>query len=289
MKNRSYLSIAVCFFCVMLLGCGKMPVSPRKAEKSAVRETIAEGQQTPAEKEQPKEQLRNEPSSELPKEETQAEQLGKLIVIDAGHQRKGNPEKEPIGPNASIMKAKVSSGTQGRFSGVPEYELNLQVALKLKDELLSRGYQVLMVREDNDVNISNSERAAIANDANADIFIRIHADGSEDQSVNGMMTICPTKKNPYCPDIYEASRLLSAKVLEGMSAVCDARNKRIWETDTMSGINWCKVPVTIVEMGYMTNKEEDMKMADDDYRQKLAVGMADGIDGYFAEIGQQAD
>ena len=281
------LSLAACCFCIMLLGCGKTPPSPQKAEIPAVHGAAAEryASSEPDEKEQPKDEI----LSEQPKEENLTEQPGKLIVIDPGHQRRGNSEKEPIGPNASEMKAKVSSGTQGRFSGVPEYELNLQVALKLKEELLSRGYQVLMARDSNDVNISNRERAAIANDANADVFIRIHADGSEDQSVNGMMAICPTKKNPYCPDIYESSRLLSAKVLEGMAQACGARNKRIWETDTMSGINWCKVPVTIVEMGYMTNKEEDTKMADDDYRQKLAAGMADGIDGYFAEIGQKSD
>ena len=57
----------------------------------------------------------------------------------------------------------MSSGTQGRFSGVPEYELNLAVAQKLRDVLIEKGYNVVMIRETNSIDISNAERAEIAN------------------------------------------------------------------------------------------------------------------------------
>ena len=221
-------------------------------------------------------------STEESTQETSNVGEGKLICIDAGHQATPNTDTEPVGPGAEDKKAKVSAGNTGVTTGTEEYELNLEVALKLQSALEERGYTVKMIRTSNDVDISNAARAELANSDKADAFIRIHANGSTDTNASGVMTVCQTKDNPYNADIYDSCKRLSADVLSGMAAATGANSEGVWETDSMSGINWCKVPVTIVEIGYMTNSEEDQKLVTSDYQNLLAKGIADGIDAYFA-------
>lgn len=221
-------------------------------------------------------------STEESTQETSNVGEGKLICIDAGHQATPNTDTEPVGPGAEDKKAKVSAGNTGVTTGTEEYELNLEVALKLQSALEARGYTVKMIRTSNDVDISNAARAELANSDKADAFIRIHANGSTDTNASGVMTVCQTKDNPYNADIYDSCKRLSADVLSGMAATTGANSEGVWETDSMSGINWCKVPVTIVEIGYMTNSEEDQKLVTSDYQNLLAKGIADGIDAYFA-------
>ncbi len=264
-------------------------------EQSAQEQTLPQDQPTTQEQTLPQDQpmtqeqtspqdqsVPGEQASEGVPQSREESVSGRLVVIDAGHQEKGNSEKEPIGPGAAETKAKVAGGTKGCVSGLYEYELTLAVSGKLCEELLSRGYEVMMVRTSHDVNISNAERAQIANDAAADVFIRIHANGSDNSSVSGVETLCQTAENPYNADLYDDSKALSVQVLDGVVNATGAVKRRVVETDTMSGINWCQVPVTIVEMGFMTNETEDALMAAEEYQQKLAAGMADGIDAYFA-------
>ncbi len=207
---------------------------------------------------------------------------GIIVCIDAGHQQAGISEKEPNGPGSDVMKAKLTTGTQGCATGKPEYQLNLEVSLLLKQELLNRGYQVVMIRENNDCPASNAERAQIANASGASIFIRIHANSSTDSAMNGCLTMAPTAANPYVSYLAGPSQALSQSVVNHICAQTGFRNIGVLGTDTMSGINWCTIPVTIVEMGYMSNPDEDMKMSDPGYQSLIARGIANGVDEYFA-------
>lgn len=123
-----------------------------------------------------------------------------VVVIDPGHQGKGDSTKEPNGPGSTEMKARVTSGTAGVSTGVAEYVLNLDISLKLKAELENRGYTVYMTRSTHNVNISNMERAQYASSVGADIAVRVHANGSTNSSVTGAETLVPSKSNQYVRD-----------------------------------------------------------------------------------------
>ena len=209
------------------------------------------------------------------------------IAIDPGHQGRGNYNREPMGPGATEYKARVATGTRGVSTGIPEYQLVLYVSLKLRDELQSRGFDVFMVRETHDVDISNSERAILASESGADIFVRVHANGSQNRELHGIMTLSSSMNNPFIPHLYEQSRVLSEYILNAMIDTTNARNLGVIEVDNMTGNNWSTIPVTIVEMGFMTNPREDELMQTAEYQQKLVIGMANGIEYYFAEWGDQ--
>ena len=219
--------------------------------------------------------------SEENKVQSKTEKKGKTVAIDPGHQRTGDSSKEPIGPGASEMKAKVTTGATGVSTKQLESELNLKVSLQLKEELEKRGYTVIMTRTTQDVNLSNSQRAEIANNANADAFVRIHADSYDQESVQGISTLCQTEKNKYNGNLAKQSYNLSKSIVDNMVKQTGAKNRGVTKTDNMSGINWAKVPTSIVEMGFLSNINEDKLLASADYQKKIVQGIANGIDEFL--------
>lgn len=221
--------------------------------------------------------------SSVEKADTTPELNGRIVCIDPGHQDHGMSETEPNGPGSSVMKAKLTSGTSGSASGKDEYEVNLEVSLRLRDELEKRGYTVVMTRETNDVEISNAERAQIASAAGADIFIRIHCNSSSDSSVRGVLAYVPTAGNPFLSaDVIERSRRLGQILVDSQCAVTGQESRGLLEGDDMTGINWATMPVTIIEMGFMSNPDEDLFLASQEGQNLIMIGLANGVDSYFA-------
>ena len=205
----------------------------------------------------------------------------KIIYIDAAKQSVGNSETEQVGPDSVTVKSKASSGAIGVETGQREYELTLSVAVKLKDELESRGYTVVLSRVSSDVSISNAERAEAANRSGADIYIKIQAGTSSDSSVAGIIGMCQTADNPYVNGNYSNSRRLTENIVSHTAEQTSAVNLGIYETDELASINWSTIPTTVISVGFLSNEAEDVQLATDTYRDELAKGIADGIDNYY--------
>lgn len=229
----------------------------------------------------------SETESETAEPETEAEKL--TVAIDPGHQGSwvDMSALEPSAPGSSEMKAKATTGTEGRFSGKKEYELNLEVSLLLQEELEARGYEVIMTREDHDTAISNSERALMAYEEGGDIYVRIHANGADDSSVRGALAMVPSASNAYVGDLAEDSYSLAECILDGYCTKASFDSLGIQYYDNMTGINWSRLPVMILEMGFMTNESDDLRMADPAVQAQMAEGIADGIDAYFVKKGMR--
>lgn len=216
---------------------------------------------------------------------------GFTVVIDPGHQGSwiDMSAQEPMAPGSSETKAKATTGTQGAFSGVPEYEVNLQVSLALQKELSARGYRVVMTRTDNDTAISNKERAELATSQGADITVRIHANGDGSSQATGALTMAPTSANPYLEQsVIEKSNTLASCIINHYCASTGLGNLGVISADNMTGTNWSTVPVAILEMGFMSNQNDDLYITNTANHETMAKSIADGIDEYFSIIKPQS-
>lgn len=205
-----------------------------------------------------------------------------VICIDAGHQKKGDSKLENISPNSSNKKPRVSQGTEGISTKKPEYVVNLEAATILKDLLEEKGYTVIMTREEHDVNISNAERAEIANKSKADMTIRIHCDSLKDNSKTGATLLVPSSKGSTKGIFQESNKY--AEILKTNLKDNGVKVNGIFERNDITGFNWSRVPVVIFEMGFMSNSCEDAMLCDKNYQRKLMSIVSDSIDQYKDSI-----
>lgn len=205
-----------------------------------------------------------------------------IVCIDPGHQAKGDGKSEPVAPGSGQRKARVSSGTAGVATKKAEYVVNLEASMLLKELLTQKGYTVYMTRETHDINISNAERAELANQKGADMTIRIHCDSIGNGGKTGATLLVPSKTSKYTSSIYDKSyayaELLKTKLKEKGVKV-----NGIFERADMTGFNWSRVPVVIFEMGFMSNYNEDRMLSDPNYQRKLMEAVVEALDAYKAQ------
>jgi N-acetylmuramoyl-L-alanine amidase len=206
---------------------------------------------------------------------------GVSIGIDAGHQLRANTEEEPNAPDSDEMKAKCSSGTRGIVTGVYEYEINLRVAVKLQALLESAGATVYMTRTENDVDLSNRDRAEFFNDSGVDLAIRLHCNGTDDTAVRGAFMLVPTRERTsfYNENVRAATAILESYCqATGLAA---RKHNGVTYSGTQTGFNWCTRPIVCIEMGHLSNETEDLLLTNDAFQDKMAFGIYRGILAYF--------
>ncbi len=203
------------------------------------------------------------------------------MVLDPGHQARGDPGQEPIGPGSDTTKAKVSDGTAGAVTGTPESELVLSIALQLRDALTSQGVEVVMTRTTQEVSLSNIQRAEIANQAGADLFVRIHADGNQNPSVAGIHVLYPASIAGWTDDIAAASKRAALLAQQELIAATGAKDRGIDARGDLTGFNWSDVPVILPEIGFMTNPAEDRLLATAAYQDKIVDALARAVRSFL--------
>ena len=207
---------------------------------------------------------------------------GLTICIDAGHgktDRKANL-KEPIAPGSDIMKAAIASGTSGVATKITEASLNLAVAKKLKKALSEKGANIIMIRETEYCDLTNVERTELWNSYSADLTIRIHANGLNDDTVSGVLMMIPGDKYIKNDEMLQKSTLIGKYVFEGVLKHTKAKSRGTVVSNELTGFNWSKIPVVLLEMGFMTNAEEDKLLNTDSYQNKIVTGIVEGIEKY---------
>lgn len=175
------------------------------------------------------------------------------IVLDAGH---GGKDQGASGGNAI------------------EKEITLEIAKKAEAILEEAGYKVKMVRDD-DTFVELEERAEYANRKEAKVFVSIHCNSSEDGEGNGIETFYTEQKG-------EESQKLAQFLQESVVAVTGARDREV-KTADYAVIVRTKMPAALVETGFLSDSSERELLQQEEYQEKVAKGIAEGIINYLGQ------
>ncbi|QGU93795.1 N-acetylmuramoyl-L-alanine amidase [Clostridium bovifaecis] len=248
---------------------GNQVVTTVKTEKQEIK-------QNSNEKNNLQQMMQTSKNSKNPIPKVEYKLSNRTIVIDPGHASKADTGKEPVSPSSSVLKYKQTGGAQGVITNTPEYKINMQVALKLKEYLDEEGFNVVMTKTNNSKTMTNIERAKLGNEADAGLVIRIHADSAENKSANGASMLVPAY-NKYTKKIYKQSKLFGEVILNTVTNEVGMRNRGVIERSDMTGFNWSTVPVVLIEMGFLSNPQEDKNLSNEEYQDKIAKGIVKGV------------
>lgn len=205
-----------------------------------------------------------------------ARMAGLTIGINPGHQTKTIFKKYPIAPGSKEKAYGCKVGTAGRWTRVNEYEVVLDVGLKLAEMLTEEGATVVLTRTKNNVSLTNIQRANILNKAGVDVALQLHCNGSSNTKKNGLSAFYRTTGSWVAE-----SKSLAKHLCREISAASGLYNKGTEAYNGYMSLNYSTTPAVLLEMGYMSNKKEDKLLATESFRKKLAYGIKEGLCSYY--------
>jgi N-acetylmuramoyl-L-alanine amidase len=183
-------------------------------------------------------------------------EISKKIVLDPGHGGEDSPGCE--------------------YGGILERELTLELSFLIRDELVKRGYTVVMTRE-TDKTVTLKQRTKKANRSNADLLISIHLNAFEEPDVSGIETW-------YNPETNSFNYALAQCIQQATTAVTKGKDRGIYPNTSFVLIREVQIPSCLIEVGYLSNAEERAKLSTEAYREKIAQGIAEGVEQYYESI-----
>ena len=189
--------------------------------------------------------------------------------------------KEPVGPGGEEKEFAYEVGGIGETTGLVEQKVNLQVSEYVRDILLERGYQVVMLREEGAAKLSPMNRAIAAGESGADIMVIISCRKRQDIGQRGAMAYTQHKDNPYVSNLYPECKRLAESLLSEYCAEGIFENNGIHKTDNVVAINWSNIPVANILLGCISDPEDEQKLVDENNWYAMAEGIANGIEHYY--------
>ncbi len=202
---------------------------------------------------------------------------GLVIGINPGHQIQTITKLYPLAPGSSKKAYGVKTGATGQYTHQHEYQVVLKVGLKLRDLLEADGATVVMTRTKNDVMLTNIDRARMLNKAGVDVALQLHNDSVP--NVPGKTGVTGYIRSTG--NWVEESRALCKRLCKGISKATGFKNNGLRVYNDYMSLNWTTTPSVLLEMGYLSNRSDDEKLAKKSFRKKLAQGIYDGLCAYF--------
>jgi len=172
---------------------------------------------------------------------------GVCVVIDPGH---GGDDEGAIGENGTMEK-----------------DAALQTALRIQQELLARTKATVILTRDQDVDVSLEDRVKVASETSADVFISIHYDAFTDPTIQGMTIYF------FDEEDWNLAEAIHERLLDSDLNTED----RGIEFEDYHVLRENPSPAVLLELGYVSNRSDEARINSQDYQEKVAAAIADGI------------